>query len=111
MCYSIVIQYHLRSPAAVRAAPCSDLDSVITHCSLALASICHLQYQDCPVERRVEAGAEDTSTPSSLYKVFGPWEGCYFFVVVLFCFVFVVLGFEFRAYTLNHSTSPFLLCV
>jgi hypothetical protein len=26
----------------------------------------------------------------------------------LFC-VLVVLGFEFRAYTLSHSTSPFLL--
>jgi hypothetical protein len=26
--------------------------------------------------------------------------------VVLFCFVFVVLGLELRAYTLSHSTSP-----
>jgi hypothetical protein len=25
-----------------------------------------------------------------------------------FFFFFVVLGFELRAYTLNHSTSPFL---
>jgi hypothetical protein len=30
--------------------------------------------------------------------------------VFLFCFVlfFMVLGFELRAYTLSHSTSPFL---
>jgi hypothetical protein len=24
----------------------------------------------------------------------------------LFCFVFAVVGFELRAYTLSHSTSP-----
>jgi hypothetical protein len=28
---------------------------------------------------------------------------------VLFCFVFAILGFELRAYTLSHSTSPFFV--
>jgi hypothetical protein len=28
--------------------------------------------------------------------------------VKFFFFLFVVLGFELRAYTLSHSTSPFL---
>jgi hypothetical protein len=32
----------------------------------------------------------------------------YYSFFVLFCF-FVVLGLEFRAYTLSHTTSPFLL--
>jgi hypothetical protein len=27
-------------------------------------------------------------------------------VVVLFCFIFSVLGLELRAFTLSHSTSP-----
>jgi hypothetical protein len=26
---------------------------------------------------------------------------------ICFCFYFAVLGFEFRAYALSHSTSPF----
>jgi hypothetical protein len=29
------------------------------------------------------------------------------FRIVFFFFFFVVLGFELRAYTLSHSTSPF----
>jgi hypothetical protein len=34
----------------------------------------------------------------------GPSEAFF----VLFCFVFAVLGFELRVYTLSHSTSLFL---
>jgi hypothetical protein len=31
-----------------------------------------------------------------------------FIVSYLFIYLFMVLGFELRAYTLSHSTSPFL---
>jgi hypothetical protein len=32
---------------------------------------------------------------------------CHFFPLTFYLFIFVVLGFELRAYTLNHSTNPF----
>jgi hypothetical protein len=34
---------------------------------------------------------------------------CLIRVYVFVCLFFVVLGFELRAYTLNHSTTPFFI--
>jgi hypothetical protein len=32
----------------------------------------------------------------------------FLYLLLYFLFIFAVLGFELRAYTLSHSTSPFL---